>query len=256
MKRISSSSAVVGSAVAGLSLHGCLSNAALSADICSQSRAAASPLVTAKRGRFYKPLVNQGINLWRFRMGRLHKGWSTWEYNHDVIPDPRPFPEPAVNNYYGRTRIWNPIAGKIGLVNRKAEEWGWPHRRPPPTGLRRSPEYFPFFFDRYFPSEEVRLVLDSVLNNETTYPVFHIPQNMSKQELVNYLKHLYHIDNVVRISVRNVRGKRFKNEVGQIKSMPDYKVAVVELDAPVSIELKQFKGTEDTPDNKPQAQIS
>ncbi|KAG5476957.1 hypothetical protein LSCM1_05291 [Leishmania martiniquensis] len=217
---------------------------------------AASPLVTARRGRFYRPLVNQGINLWRSRMGRLHKGWMTWEYNRNVMPDPRPFPEPAVNNYYGRSRIWNPIAGKIGVVNRKAEEWGWPHQRPPPTGLRRSPEYFPFFFSRYFPDVEVRLVLDSVLNNETTRPVFHIPQDMSKQELVNYLRNIYNIDNVVRISVRNMRGRRFKNEVGEIKSLPDYKVAVVELDSPVSVVFKQIKGTEDTPDNKPTAQLA
>lgn len=256
MKRISAHGAVIGGAAVCLPTHSC-SHA--TCDPCatrSPATTAASPLITAKRGRFYKPLVNQGINLWRFRMGRLHKGWNTWEYNHSSIPDPRPFPEPAVNNYYGRTRLWNPIAGKIGLVNRKAEEWGWPHQRPPPTGLRRSPEYFPFFFDRYFPNVEVRLVLDSVLNNETTRPVFHIPQDMSKQELVNYLKNIYNIDNVVRIGVRNMRGKRFKNEVGQIKAMPDYKVAVVELDAPVSIEFKQIKGTEDTPDNKPQAQIS
>lgn len=226
----------------------------------SQAGPGDSPLGTAAlathaRFRFYKPLVNQGVNLWRFRMGRLHKGWNTWEYAH-TKPDPRPYPEPAVNNYYGRTRLWNPIAGKIGVINKKAEDWGWPHQRPPPTGLRQSKEHFPFFFERYFPDVAVRLVLDSVLNNETTRPVFHIPQDMSKQELVNYLKNIYGIDNVVRISVRNVRGKRFKNEVGMIKTLPDYKIAVVELDSPVVVEFKQIKGTEDTPDNKPQAQIS
>jgi len=212
-------------------------------------------LCTARRHRFYRPLVNQGINLWRYRMGRLHKGWNTWEYKH-TSPDPRPYPEPAVNNYYGRTRLWNPIAGKIGVVNRKSEDFDWPHRRPPPTGLRRSPEFFPFFFERYFPDVEVNLVLDSVLNQETTRPVFHIPQDMSKQELVLYLRNLYQIDNVVRISVRNARGRRFKNEVGTIKQLPDYKIAVVELDTPVSIDFKQIKGTEDTPDNKPQAQVT
>lgn len=188
-------------------------------------------------------------------MGRLHKGWNTWEYAH-TKPDPRPYPEPAVNNYFGRSRLWNPIAGKIGIINRKAEDWGWPHRRPPPTGLRQSPEFLPYFMDRYFPDVEVRLVLDSVLNNETTNPVFLIPQDMSKQELVNYLKNLYNIDNVVRIAVHNVRGRHFKNEVGEIKSMPDYKIALVELDTPVVIEFKQIKGTDDTPDNKPQSQIS
>ncbi|EPY42757.1 hypothetical protein AGDE_01166 [Angomonas deanei] len=212
-------------------------------------------LTTARRHRFYKPLVNSGINLWRARMGRLHKGWDTWQYQH-TKPDPRPYPEPAVNNYYGRSRIWNPIAGKIGLVNKKIEEWDWPKRRPPPTGLRHSPEYFPYFFDKYFPDVEVSLVLDSVLNNETTRPVFTIPQDMSKQELANYLKNIYNIDNIAQIGVRNVRGKRFKNEVGTIKSHPDYKTAVVELDSPVVVEFKHIKGTEDTPDNQPQAQIS
>ncbi|AYU79424.1 hypothetical protein LdCL_250014500 [Leishmania donovani] len=256
MKRLSNHHAIVcgaASAIAAVAAASARSGDVVGGD---SSCTATSPLLTAKRGRFYRPLVNQGINLWRSRMGRLHKGWTTWEYNRDVIPDPRPFPEPAVNNYFGRSRIWNPIAGKIGLVNRKAEEWGWPHQRPPPTGLRRSPEYFPFFFSRYFPDVEVRLVLDSVLNNETTRPIFHIPQDMSKQELVNYLKNIYNIDNVVRISVRNMRGRRFKNEVGEIKSLPDYKVAVVELDSPVSIVFKQIKGTEDTPDNKPVAQIT
>ncbi|CCW63408.1 unnamed protein product [Phytomonas sp. EM1] len=212
-------------------------------------------LFIARRGRFYRPLTNQGINLWRRRMGRIHNGWNYWDYAH-TRPDPRPMPEPAVNNYYGRSRIWNPIAGKIGLVNRKAENWNWPHARPPPTGLRRSREFLPHFLDRYFPEVEVRLVLDSVLNNETTRPVFHIPQDMSKRELANYLKNIYGIDPIVRIQVHNQRGRRFKNEVGQIKSLPDYKVAVVELESPVKIEMKQLKGTEDTPDNSPRAQIS
>lgn len=198
-------------------------------------------------------MPNAGINLWRARMGRLHKGWNTWEYQHKK-PDPRPYPEPSVNNYYGRTRLWNPIAGKIGIINKKIEEWGWPHQRPPPAGLRQSAEYFPHFFDRYFPDAEVKLVLDSVLNQETTHPVFHVPQDMSRKEIMHYLRNIYGIDNVVRIGIRNMRGRRFKNEVGAIKSLPDYKVAVVELDTPVSIEFKQIKGSEDTPDNKPQAQ--
>ncbi|KAH9586560.1 Ribosomal protein L25/L23 [Trypanosoma melophagium] len=212
-------------------------------------------LTTATRGRFYRPLVNQGINLWRRRMGRIHAGWNTWEYQH-TRPDPRPYPEPAVNDYYGRSRLWNPIAGKIGFVKKKAEEWGWPHQRPPPTGLRRSQEFFPYFFARYFPDVEVRLLLDSVLNNETTRPVFLIPCDMSRVELANYLKNIYGVDNIVRIQVRNMRGRRYKNEVGEIKAMDDYKVAVVELDSPVSVEFKQIKGTEDTPDNKSQARIS
>eukprot|EP00796_Vickermania_ingenoplastis_P003834 gene3834-2714_t len=205
----------------------------------SSSSSSSSALLAPLRHRFYKPLVNQGINLWRSRMGRVHKGWNTWEYQHKK-PDPRPYPEPAVNNYYGRSRIWNPVAGKIGLVHRKSEEWGWPHQRPPPAGLRHSQEYFPHFFERYFPDAEVTLLLDSVLNQETTRPVFQVPQNMSRQEISNYLRNIYGIDNV--------------NEVGTIKNLPDFKIAVVELDVPVSVEFKQIKGSEDTPDNKPQAQ--
>lgn len=211
-------------------------------------------LTVAVRGRFYRPLVNQGINLWRYRMGRIHKGWKTWEYQH-TRPDPRPFPDPPVNDYFGRSRIWNPIAGKMGYVHKKAEDWGWPHNRPPPSGLRRSQEYFPMFFDRYFPDVDVRLVLDSVLNNETTRPVFYIPCDMSRAELANYLRNIYGIDNIVQITVRNSRGRRYKNEVGEIKAMDDYKVAVVQLDSPVSVDFKQIKGTEDTPDSKPQTQI-
>nr|CCC94698.1 conserved hypothetical protein [Trypanosoma congolense IL3000] len=214
-----------------------------------------SPLTISCRGRFYRPLVDDGINLWRRRMGRIHKGWRTWEYQH-TRPDPRPFPEPSVNDYFGRSRIWNPIACKIGYVRKKAEEWGWPLKRPPPTGLRHSQEFFPFFFDRYFPDAEVRLLLDSVLNNETKHPVFQIPCDMSKVELVNYLRNIYGIDNVVRVQVRNRRGRRYKNEVGEIRMLNDYKLAVVELDTPVSVELKQIKGTEDTSDNRPQERIS
>nr|6YXX_AX Chain AX, uL23m [Trypanosoma brucei brucei]6YXY_AX Chain AX, uL23m [Trypanosoma brucei brucei] len=212
-------------------------------------------LTVSTRGRFYRPLVDDGINLWRRRMGRIHKGWRTWEYQH-TRPDPRPFPDPPVNDYFGRSRIWNPIACKLGYVRKKADEWGWPNKPPPPTGLRYSQEFFPFFFERYFPDAEVRLLLDSVLNNETKRPVFQIPCSMSKVELVNYLKNIYGIDNVVRVEVRNRRGRRYKNEVGEIKMMDDYKVAVVELDTPVSVELKQIKGTEDTSDNRPQERIT
>lgn len=215
--------------------------------------AAHSSLFISIRSRFYRPLPHAGINLWRSKMGRIHNGWSTWEYQHKR-PDPRPYPEPSVNNYYGKTRLWNPIAGKIGIVNKKIEEWGWPHNRPPPAGLRRSPEYFPHFFDRYFPDEEVKLVLDSVLNQETTRPVFQVHPSMSRQEITNYLRNIYGLDNIVHVAVRNLRGRRLKNEVGAIKTLPDYKLAIVELDTPVIIEMKQIKGSEDTPDNRPNAQ--
>ncbi|KAH8619110.1 hypothetical protein ERJ75_000213500 [Trypanosoma vivax] len=78
---------------------------------------------------------------------------------------------------------------------------------------------------------------------------------MSKEELANYLRNIYGIDNIVGIQARNMSGRRYKNEVGAIRRMNDYKLAIVELDSPVSVELKQIKGTEDTSDNRPQSRI-
>lgn len=212
---------------------------------------ATSPLVACVRHRFYKPLVNQGINLWRYRMGRIHKGTSQWQYQRRTI-DPNPFPEKPVNNYYGRTRLWNAIPSKVGIVNKKAEDFGWPHRRPPPTGLRESQEFFPYFFSRYFPDVECKLIVDSVLNNETTDPTFLFPPNMSREEIANYLKNVYGMDNIVHVIVRNMPHRKYKNEVGTIKLTPGLKQATVILDTPVKIDFKAIKGTEDTPDNKPQ----
>jgi large subunit ribosomal protein L23 len=164
-------------------------------------------------------------------------------------PDPRPFPESSVNNYYGKTRLFNPIPNKIGIINQKVVDWGFPDRRPPPSGLRHSREYFKYFFERYFPDVECKLVVSSVLNNETAQPVFHFPSDMSKQEIVNYLSHIYGIDNVAHVATRNVKGRRYKNEVGAIKTFPDFKEAVVTLDTPVKIDFKLVKGTEDAAEN-------
>mmetsp|Transcript_2928 Transcript_2928/g.3311 ORF Transcript_2928/g.3311 Transcript_2928/m.3311 type:complete len:243 (-) Transcript_2928:64-792(-) len=209
-------------------------------------------LTCTRRHRFYKPLINQGINLWRSRMGRIHKGFALHSYRHSKM-DEKPSPEPCENNYYGRTRLWNAIPSKVGVVNKKSEDFGWPHRRPPPTGIRQSPEYFPHFFSKYFPDVECRLVVDSVLNNETTKPVFLFPPDMSKADIGNYLKNVYGFDNIVAIHTRNLTPRRYKNEVGSIKLSAAYKQATVILDAPVKIDFKAIKGTEDTPDNQKRA---
>ena len=159
--------------------------------------------------------------------------------------DPKPYPEPSVNNYYGKQRLWNAIPSKVGLINKKTEEWGYPDHAPPPRGLRQSPQYFPFFFEKYFPDVHAVLVIDSVLNSETTKPIFQFPCSMSKREISNYLTQLYGLDNIVQVHVRNHRGKFFKNELGIIKTLPDYKEAVVVLDTPVRVDLKVVKATED-----------
>lgn len=220
-----------------------------SSPLIGSSGSLLTALSTPRRHRFYKPLMNQGINLWRSRMGRLHKGFGLHMYRHSKM-DPKPIQEPCVNDYFGRTRLWNAIPSKVGVVNKKSEDFGWPHRRPPPTGLRLSAEYFPFFFSKYFPDVECRLVVDSVLNNETTQPVFLFPPDMSKAEIANYLKNVYGFENIVSIKTRNLTPRRYKNEVGSIKLSAAYKQATVVLDAPVKIDFKAIKGTEDTPDNQ------
>jgi large subunit ribosomal protein L23 len=169
---------------------------------------------------------------------------NLWMYAKRPM-DPKPIPPNRRNPYFGPRRIWNAIPSRAGVISRKVEEWGYPARDPPHTGIRKSREYFPFFLDRYFPDAECRLVLDSVLNNETTTPQFVFPCEMSKQEIVNYLRNIYGIENIVSVQVRNVSGRRWKNELGFIRQAPDTKLATVMLDAPVKIDFKQVKGTED-----------
>lgn len=70
------------------------------------------------------------------------------------------------------------------------------------------------------------------------------------------MTNIYGIDNIIAIHTHNIHGSQFKNEVGKIKKLPDYKLATVELDSPVTIEFKQIKGTEDTPDNKQKPKLT
>lgn len=178
-----------------------------------------------------------------------HKPLALWMYRHKK-PDARPFPEPVVNNYYGRLRLWNAIPSRVGVLRAKADAWGYPHREPPPKGLRQSREFFPFFMEKYFPDVECRLVIDSVLNVDTNTPIFEFPPHVSKLEIINYLRNIHGIDNIIDIKTKNVSGRTFKNEIGKIKMLPDVKLAFVTLDAPVRIDFKLVKTTEEADADK------
>jgi len=222
----------------------------------SNSATSSSPAVSSstasaeqRRGRFYKPALDSGYHQFKLRWGFIRTPQQTFRYQR-TAPVRRPQTESPVNNYFGKRRLYNPIPSKIGIVNKKASEWGYPERMPPPAGIRNSAEYFPFFFEKYFPAEECRLVIDSVLNTNSKQPVFHFPPHVSKREIGNYLRNIYGLDNIISIQTRNVKGRFFKNEVGKIKSLPDYKEATVRLDAAVRVDFKQIKGTEDSADNQ------
>lgn len=203
---------------------------------------------TPLRNRFYKPIREHGQERWKYyKQGLVHRGFETYSYQRKTRED-LPLKENSLNTYFGKRTMWNPIPGKIGVVNKKAADWGYPHREPPPAGLRQSQEYFPFFFNRYFPETECKLMVDSVLNNETHAPMFAFPPDVSREEITNYLRNIYGIDSIVGIGVRNVAGRRFKNEVGKIKMLPEQKIATVILDTPVIVDFKQIKGTDDTAD--------
>ena len=195
---------------------------------------------------FYKPCNRGDLPArWAVETGRredIH--FNTWMYRKKPM-DPKPIPKSPINPYYGKRRIWNAIPSSAGVVSRKVEEWGYPTRDPPNTGIRKSREYYPYFMDRYFPDVYCKLILDSVLNNETTQPEFLVPPHVSKQEIVSYLRNIYGIENIVSVYTRNLAGRRWKNEIGFIRMEDPVKVAVVTLDAPVKIEFKQVKGTED-----------
>lgn len=218
----------------------------------SSSSNLSSPAVVSseqRRGRFYRPALDSGYHLFKLRWGFIRTPQQTHRYQH-IRPERRPLEKDSVNPFYGTRRLFNPIPSRIGIVNKKASDWGYPERRPPPAGIRQSAEFFPHFFEKYFPAEECKLVIDSVLNTDSRRPVFHFPPHMSKREIGNYLRNIYGLDNIIRIHTRNVKGRFFKNELGKIKTLPDYKEATITLDAPVRVDFKQIKGTEDTPDNK------
>jgi large subunit ribosomal protein L23 len=213
--------------------------------LCTATDALRPAPLFARRCVFYRPEIYGMHSKLPAKTGRIWTINNTWMYR-PIKRDPLPYPEPAFNNLYGRQRLWNAIPSKFGVASKKAHDWGYPERDPPPKGLRESPEYFPYFFDKYFPDVECRLVLDSVLNVDTTMPVFEFPPHMSKAEIANYLRNVHGFDNIVNVTTRNISGRTYKNEIGVIKQLPDVKLAHVTLDAPVRIDFKQVKTTEES----------
>jgi large subunit ribosomal protein L23 len=209
---------------------------------------------SSRRGRFYRPFYNHGQDVWNQQQVQLHFDKAHWLYQPREM-DPKPIPEPEENNLYGKKRLWNPVQSSATVAAQKHEEFGWPYREPAPTGLRRSWEYFPYWFERYFPNVQARLVVDSVLNNETMEPRFRFPATMSKQEISNYLQNVHGFEGIDAVETRNYSGLRYKNEIGTIKQMEDYKEATVRLESPVLIELKQVKETSDVGDGKERDQM-
>jgi large subunit ribosomal protein L23 len=165
--------------------------------------------------------------------------------------DPLPYPEPAFTNIYTRRQMrWNPIPSKVGYIHRKLE-WGYPKYSVPRRGIYNSASYFPFFFDKYFPDVEFLLSIDSVLNKKTREVVFYVPCEMSREEIANYLRNVHNVDNILRVTVMNIQGRRYKNELGAIKKTIDIKVAKVLLDEEVGVDVKTVRSNEDeTPDVK------
>jgi large subunit ribosomal protein L23 len=214
-----------------------------------QSQVAGGCLGGSKRGRFYRPSWNQGQQQWDNGQVQFFRTTAAWNFQ-PVKSDPKPIREPETNNLFGKQRLWNPIASNAIIFGAKHKEYGWPYRKPPPTGLRRSWEYFPHWFDKYFPDVSCRLVVDSVLNTETMTPRFRFPPSMSKQEIANYLENVHGFENIDGVTTQNHSGMRYKNEIGTIKQMDDYKEADVRLDSPVIVELKTVKETSDVGDGK------
>jgi large subunit ribosomal protein L23 len=202
---------------------------------------------SARRHRFYRPLAGAGVARWKERYGDFSRKPATHMYQHRPM-DPKPIREAQTNNYFGKLRLWNAIPSKVGIAAKKAEQWGYPHRKPPPKGLRQSTEFFPHWFPKYFPEVEARLTIDSVLNTETSSPQFVFPSHMSRAEIANYLRNIYNMENIVHVETRNYSGRRYKNEVGDIRQLPDVKKALVHLEAPVMVELKQIKASSDAGD--------
>uniref|UniRef100_A0A7S1KY29 Uncharacterized protein n=1 Tax=Neobodo designis TaxID=312471 RepID=A0A7S1KY29_NEODS len=203
----------------------------------------------AVRGRFYRPDWTHGQSHFNKGQVQMHGAQAHWFFK-PVKSAPKPIREPETNNLYGKQRLWNAIPSNAVIFGAKHKEYGWPHRKPPPTGLRRSWEYFPHWFDKYFPDVPCRLVVDSVLNNETMTPRFRFPPHVSRREITNYLQNVHGFENIDGVETRNYTGLRYKNEIGTIKQLEDYKEAEVRLDSPVIVELKTVKETSDVGDGK------
>lgn len=170
---------------------------------------------------------------------------ALWRFQEIPMERTKPVKKSPKNPVYGRDRLWNPIPSEAGVTMRKAKEWGWPFKQPPPASLRHSREYFPHWFERYFPSATVTLDMDSVINQETNVVQFVVEPEMSREEVTHYLENIYGIDDIKHVAVKNYAGTVYKNEMGAIKQQPAYKVAYVTLEHPVKLDLRAVKGVED-----------
>ena len=211
-------------------------------------RAAPQLFFYEKRANIYRPVVTKNIRSeHNIRMKGKFTGRSEvalWRYRQ-IETHGLPKPVDEQNDYFGPETMPNYIRHAGEYWSKKANDWGYPHRKPPPSGLRHSRDYFPYFFERYFPDTHCRLVLDSVLNVETKEVQFLFEPHMSKQEIRNYLRNIYGIDNIEDVETRNIGGLRYKNELGWIKMAPVHKKATVILDTPTMVQLKQVKDTAD-----------
>ena len=202
--------------------------------------------------RFYMPIHEDKYGQAEWDRGTRDKSGlhqkhaqATWRFQEIPIERSKPLKKEPKNPVYGRDRLWNAIPSEAGVTMRKAQEWGWPHKKPPPMALRQSREFFPHWFERYFPSANVALDLDSVINEETQVVQFIVDPEMSREEITHYLENVYGIDDIQHVAVKNYAGNTWKNELGAIKQQPPYKVAFVHLDHPVKLDLKAVKGVED-----------
>ena len=89
------------------------------------------------------------------------------------------------------------------------------------------------------------LDVDSVMNVETDEIRFIVHPDMSREEIQRYLENVYGIDDIEAVNVKNFAGEPYRNEIGAIKQTPPYKMAYVKVENPVSLQIKQVKGTED-----------
>eukprot|EP00760_Papus_ankaliazontas_P035983 PhM_4_TR8127/c0_g1_i1/m.18201 len=192
--------------------------------------------------RFYRPLWNQGIHKWQQRRGVFGGNQpAMWKYQRKAPPTGHPTPDAPVNKIRSRQQIvTNPIPGLHGFVTQRAAN-GYPERDPVPEGIARSWASYDNFMYKYFPDEECALVLDSVLNNRTKMPMFMVNSEMSKPEIVAYLRNVYGMAGIRDVITRNFAGLRYKNELGVIKKFPAKKAVWVILEEETEVLYKSVK---------------
>jgi large subunit ribosomal protein L23 len=142
--------------------------------------------------QFYRPINTEASAKVPRKFGYKYTDFMIWKYR-PIKPLGIPKPLKETNPYFGPERLPNYIPSAAEVWRKKAEDWGYPNRTPPPRGLRESPEYFPYFFEKYFPETDCRLVLDTVINTDTREPCFPIPtaheQRGNPKLFAKYLLH-------------------------------------------------------------------